>query len=85
MHKDVKIKAAALLVVSAGLAIASLVNHVKEKRDNEKRTEEVRNSDIAFTHYTDELDALTDELDRKIRIARQALSDDDFNQIIKDY
>ena len=76
----------AILITSvAVVAVSSVISVVVRKRKDEKRKEELLTRNVAFASFKEVSELFIDTLDKKIEIAKKALLDDDFNQVIEDF
>jgi hypothetical protein len=74
-----------LITGGVTFAVFSIAGHVMAKRAKKRYAEEAFSRNAAFTHYMDQLDGVSDDLDRRIRIAKKNLLDNDFKQIIENF
>lgn len=86
MTKKQKNGANAILITSVTVVVvSSVIAHIQEKRQEEKRNQEILARKVANASFMEKSELLIDDLDRRIDIAKKALLDDNFNQIIEDF
>ena len=86
MNKKESDAAIAMILISAVvIVVTSIASRANRKRIAKREAQEELSRNIAHAHLTEMLDAINEDLDRKIGIAKKALLDDDFNQITKDF
>ena len=82
-QKDI-VKAAAIFAGTAVYIGCLIVESRRQKRETEAFVESQVNRRIRFANAIERLEMVGDDLDARIAIARQCLTDDEFRRMTKD-
>ena len=81
-----KTVATQMIVIGSVLVVGSAIGHALLKRQEKREIKELRaRNAVAHASFMEVAELFIENLDEKIRRARQALDDDEFNEIIKDF
>jgi len=82
-QKDI-VKAAAIFAGTAVYIGCLIVESRRQKRETDAFVESQVNRRIRFANALERLEMVGDDLDERIKIARQCLTDDEFRRMTKD-
>lgn len=85
MNKIQKQNLAAMIAGSIVVAGCTAIQYMSSKRDTKRQIQNDLSRKIAFAHMTESIEAINEDLDRRIAIAKKALLDDEFYEITRNY
>jgi hypothetical protein len=74
-----------LIIMFVGSVIASRGNRNKIEREKKREAEAQLDRKIAFAYTLEQLEMVNEDLDHRIKIAKKAITDYDFNEIIEGF
>jgi hypothetical protein len=87
MIKTPKMNATGIFLIAGTTVIiaSSIIAHVKAKRDEKPENEKLLAHRVAHASAMERMELVIEQLDLQIDIAKKAILDDEFNQIIQDF